>query len=157
MPANPIALKLRVDWFFDRQTIENPVEKARVDYLRRAAGQVRLRMRRSMRRRKKVSAPGRPPSIHSPSSQSLRLIQFALDRESGGAIVGPVKFNAKTGRQTPNRLEFGGRSRIVDRRRQRTVRIRRRPFAGPALAATESALGDLWGASLERQFARGRK
>lgn len=157
MPAE-FGLKLKTTWFFDRLKIENPIERARVQWLRRASGQVRLRARRSMRRRIKSSVPGKPPSVHSPSSQSLRLIQFALDPFREAAIVGPVKFNA-VGQDVPRTLEFGGRARITSGRRGnrvvRTVIIRKRPFMGPALEATESQLGPLWGDILERQFARG--
>lgn len=161
--AGEFGITMRVDWFFDRRKVTDPVERATRDYLRRAGGQVRLRARRSLRRRKRTSVPGRPPSIHAPGSRGLKLILFAMEPGSQSVIVGPVKFPAK-GRRVPSVLEHGGATQIQAFGGGRTpgllkkrVVMRRRPFMGPALDATESSLGPLWAESLRKQWERAAK
>ncbi len=78
--------------FFDRAAIGNAVEKAILRGLASAGAYVRTVARRSMRRRKKASPPGQPPSTH--QGQLRDLLLFAYDQPNKATVVGPAKFSA---------------------------------------------------------------
>lgn len=112
--------------FFDRPKVQRTMDAAQRRSLSRAGAFIRTRARTSMRRRKWTSKPGRPPHAH---DGSLRwLILFGYDRAHNSVVVGPVGF-AKS--KVPRVLEFGGRARIVRRRRGkrdiRTVQLAATP------------------------------
>jgi hypothetical protein len=78
-----------------------------------------------MRRRKKSSAPGQPPSAHATEGHSLKTILFAFDR-SQSVIVGPVQMNQVTDTITarttvPALHEFGETAMILEKRWVPTV------------------------------------
>jgi hypothetical protein len=107
------------DAFFDRGPVITALDKATLRVMRRAGAAVRLRARRSLRRRKRVSAPGSPPSVHSRDPvATLRNILFAYDSAAHRTIVGPVGLNqvndtASRGRVTlPELHEYGGQLAI---------------------------------------------
>lgn len=136
-------------------------QKGRKRALMKAGAFVRRRARtRILRRRKRSSAPGQPPSIHARSkTESLKAIFFRFEPSTSSVVVGPVKLNGRqettTGSQTlPSVLEFGGDIVLTQRRigsgdwstitsnakklpgeqrRKRRVRIKKRPFMSLAL------------------------
>lgn len=61
----------------------------------------------SIRRRKRPSKPGEPPS--SPTGRLKRTIQYAIEREAKTVVIGPVKTAPGS---TPMILEYGGTSEI---------------------------------------------
>jgi hypothetical protein len=156
--------------FFDRRLVKNRISKANRKALSKAGAFIRRRARSSLRRRKGVSTPGRPPSVHSSDGvATLKNILFAYEPNSESLVVGPVKLNQQTllgpqlGAMTvPQLHEFGGRVRIrevkvgkqwrsgVRRVRPRQpVRVRsakypERPFMGPALEAEKDNIPDAW-------------
>lgn len=167
---NPaLTLDIRVkEMFFDRPKVVAAVERAKLNALRQDGGTVRKIARRSIRKRKGTSVPGAPPSSHEGSLRSG--IFFAYDRSSDSAVVGPVGFRRG---DVPNALEFGGsvfvrnhlvpvgitkvkarnaKGRLVTKKKKRfirhtgTLRIRPRPFMGPALqkARDSNLLLDPW-------------
>lgn len=87
-----VTFKVR-EAFFDRPKVRASLKKAKRKALSRAGAFVRRRARSSMRRRKGVSAPGSPPSAHSPNTHSLKTILFAYQPQSESTIVGPVQLN----------------------------------------------------------------
>lgn len=98
--------------FFDRPAVQNAVDRQQRRAISRSLAFVRRRARSSLRRRKKVSEPGKPPSVHAQTG-GLKTILFAYDARTGGGIVGPVKLNQVnlTSRgSTPVTaiMEFGG-------------------------------------------------
>jgi hypothetical protein len=106
--------------FFDRPAVAAAVDRAQRQVLSRAGAFIRTRARSSLRRRKGISEPGRPPSIHS-KSKSLKTILFAYDLQSRSVVVGPVLFNAVTSGVTarttvPALHEFGGDAVILEYR-----------------------------------------
>ncbi len=161
------------DFFFDRARVLRQMHVRNVRRLSKAGAYVRRRARtQTLRRRKAVSAPGSPPSVHSSDSYAtLKNILFATDANYETVIIGPVKLNqaefSPGGRTTvPERLEKGGvgilrqerffnttkwfrrdlrrnRSGIME---YRTIRAtyKKRPFMGPTLQA-EAASGSLIG------------
>lgn len=81
-------------WFFDRPELEAAVGKAKLAMLSKAGSYVRQRMRSILRRRKRVSAPGETPSVHSTDPvATLKNIWFAYDPSSDSVVIGPVAIN----------------------------------------------------------------
>lgn len=155
------------DLFFDRAEVQRRIGQARAGALRRQGAFVRTRARSSMRRRKKTSAAGQPPSVHSRAPDYLRQILYAYDERSDSVVVGPVLLNGRSGMMggatVPSLHEHGGTVQIreylafgrtwwrMDYRlkaakrapkRTRTVKYPPRPFMVPALER-EIAEGNL--------------
>ena len=118
---------------------------------------VRRRARSSLRRRKRVSQPGQPPSVHSKDKfANLKNIRFTWDQTTESGIVGPVftnqrnqGFNGIFARGTVPKLhEFGGVATIREKQvagrwvavgRRRRASYPPRPFIGPASTAEIAA------------------
>ena len=145
-------------YFFDRQVVQNEIDKQQRRSISRSLAFVRRRARSLLRRRKRVSAVGSPPSVH--KDPGLKTILFAYDMRTKGGIVGPVKLNQVNMTATgsvpvPGIMELGGTVRIQEtqsitngewyrrnlkrqnkpgqKRRVRTVKYEKRPFMAPAL------------------------
>ena len=129
--------------FFDRPKVTRTVDRAKRRVLSKAGAFIRTRARTSIRKRKRTSRPGDPPSSH--AGHLRRLILFGYDRQRESVVVGPVGFRRSI---APNVLEVGGRT-VVTRRRsgktqKRTVRIAARPYMAPALEKERSNLPKVW-------------
>lgn len=80
--------------FFDRAMVVREIGKINAAALSKAGAFVRRRARSSLRRRKKPSAPGSPPSVHSTDNvATLKNILFAYDRQRQSVVIGPVRLN----------------------------------------------------------------
>lgn len=82
------------EFFFDRQKILDMVEAKTAKALTRIGALVRKIAQRSMRKRKKVSAPGEPPSSHEGGLR--RNIYFAYDPDTTTVVIGPTPYNMKS-------------------------------------------------------------
>jgi phage gpG-like protein len=142
-------IDLRIkDLFFDRQVVLRAAGKAKREVLSKAGAFIRQTARTSIRKRKGTSKPGRPPYSH--TGLLRRWILFGYDRNHDSVVVGPVGFKRS---KAPNVLEFGGvanRPRWWRRRRNlsRKLRVRARPFMGPALEKERDKLPALWAGSV---------
>jgi phage gpG-like protein len=130
--------------FFDRPKVQRAVDRSKRRSLSRAGAFIRQRARTSIRKRKRQSRPGQPPSSH--TGLLRRFILFGYDRRSDSVVVGPVGFRRS---RSPHVLEFGGRTTVESRRRggrrqKRTVRIAARPYMRPALEKERSQLPAVW-------------
>jgi hypothetical protein len=161
--------------FFDRQAVTSRVAKANRKALSKAGAFVRRSSRSSIRRRKRVSRPGEPPSAHSTDPvASIKNILFAYEPANEGVVIGPVRLHAKqvaggaiASGTVPQTLELGGtvglREKRVGKRwvsagrrkarpgqptRVRKARYAPRPFMGPALAREAPKFPDLWSNSV---------
>ena len=114
--ARQFELNLRMrDFFFDRQAVIDRMGKANVRAVSKAGAFIRTRARTSLRRRKKSSPPGRPPSVHSTDNvATLKNILFAYEPHAQTLVVGPVALNQinqswidMRTRTVPQVLEFG--------------------------------------------------
>lgn len=126
-----VSPKIRTDLFFDRQRVITAMDRAEKRALSKAGAFVRKAAQSSLRRRKKSSRPGQPPSRHAATNQSLRFILFNYEPNNHGVVVGPVRFTGSE--DTPNVMEYGG---TVVRRSKSGSKVQRypaRPFMGPAL------------------------
>lgn len=133
-------VNLKFSMFFDKQSVLRAVDRAERRVLSKAGAFLRRRAKSAIRRRKRVSRPGEPPSSH--AGHLRRLIFFGYDRAASSVVIGPLLFRSRQRPTVPKLLEFGGvvtRERKGRRRRvlgaRRTMRYRPRPFMGPALEA----------------------
>ncbi len=117
--------------FMDRDRVIRATDRAQRRALSRIGGYVRTTAKRSIRKRKKKSEPGKPPSSH--SGELRGGIWFSYEPREKTVVIGPVSF----GTGVPSVLEHGGTINVkTDRRgtpgRSETVRIKARPYMGPA-------------------------
>jgi hypothetical protein len=105
------------DFFFDRVKVQDAIGRAEAEELAKIGAFIRTTARRKvLRRRKRVSAPGEPPSVHSTDRvATLKNILFAYEPTKHRVIVGPVKLNqvnrmagTTSSEPVPSILEFGG-------------------------------------------------
>ena len=138
-----------VEMFFDRKRVLRAADRANRRNLSKAGAFIRTAAKHSIRRRKAASAPGSPPSSH--TGLLRRFILFGYERSRQTVVVGPMRLNQKAG-TAPAALEHGGTSVVVEgtrrRRRKRRVRIRSRPYMGPALAKEAPKSPKLWANSV---------
>lgn len=132
--------------FFDSPKVMAAVDKATRTVLSRFGAYVRTAARSSIRKRKKSSAPGTPPSSH--TGELKRFIFFGYDVHRRSVVIGPTRLNAKAG-TAPEALEHGGNATVVsyDKTRgkqKRTVNISQRPFMAPALKQELPKLPAMW-------------
>jgi phage gpG-like protein len=123
------------------------VDKAKRQTLSRAGAFIRQSARTSIRPRKGTSRPGRPPFSHEGSLR--RLIMFGYDPNTESVVVGPVGFKSSI---APNVLEFGGVTNAPywwkHKRKSKRIRIKARPYMGPALEREKDKLPWLWESSV---------
>lgn len=152
--------------FFDRAAVIKTIGKANATALSRHGAFVQRRARSSMKRRKKPSPPGSPPSCHSSDPvATLKNIWFAYEPSTQSVVVGPLRLNGSGG-SVPALHEFGGRRTIREllvrgrwvpestigrrnrqrfRSRTRSARYPARPFMGPAGQAEIKSAPNIWG------------
>jgi hypothetical protein len=100
---------------FDANRVKKKVDQANFRSLGHAGGTIRKTAYRSIRKRKKPSLPGSPPS--SPTGRLRRSFRYEVERQTPGVVIGPV--NEISGRLW-NLHEFGG----IARKRRRLKRHR---------------------------------
>ena len=126
----PLRIKTpHADIFFDGRRIIRRMEQANRRALMRGGAFIRRRARSSIRKRKKVSDPGQPPSSHTGRLKGLVLFAYSPTTET--VVVGPRRTGDSN--QAGETLEHGKTVTRHERRRRRRMRYRARPFMGPAL------------------------
>ena len=101
-------------FFFDRPAVQKSMDEGTHKALWKALSYIRTAQRSMIRRRKKVSQPGSPPSAHSTDpTASVKNILYAYDRRSKYGVVGMVNLNGRrvavdSNKELPELLEFGG-------------------------------------------------
>lgn len=129
--------------FFDRPAVMSATDRAQRKVLSRFGAFVRRTARSSIRKRKKPSPPGQPPSSHEGTLK--KHIYFLYSPNSRSVIIGPVLLRAK-GTDAPRVLEEGGS--VTRRRRKR--RYRPRPYMGPAFQKEhEQHMPQMWKDSVQ--------
>lgn len=113
-----IAMKFDKRFYFDRKAVSDIVGKEAAKALGRAGAFVQRRARSSLRRRKKISNPGNPPSVHSQDKYAtLKNIQFQFVPKTMSVFVGPVKLNmggSSSWLPVPGLHEHGGTQRVLE-------------------------------------------
>ena len=131
--------------FFDSKTVRAKTDKATRRVLSKFGAFVRRTAKQSIRKRKRVSQPGKPPSSH--IGLLKKFIYFGFDVVRRSVVIGPVRLTQKGRGDAPSALEYGGTVTLEPRRRRdkkRRARIRPRPFMGPAMEKEKQQLPALW-------------
>ena len=125
-----LTVKAAQRFFFDRAAVRAAVDKGTQKVLSRFGAFVRTRAQRSIRTRKKASAPGSPPSSHEGSLK--RLMFFVFEPATKGVVIGPALLGKGTrgGRTVPELLEHGGTEAVPPQ----VLFIRRQPGGAYAVA-----------------------
>ncbi|MEO0586371.1 MAG: hypothetical protein AAF078_01905 [Planctomycetota bacterium] len=134
-----IGLDLKTSFIVDTRKVLAAMDKAKRRSLARGGALVRTIARRSIRKRRGISEPGRPPSSH---SGELRLIFFGYDEAADAVVVGPIRFRsaASAADRVPTLLEQGG----VVVREGEPVEYDERPFMGPAVETAAPRLAEMF-------------
>ena len=127
--------------FFDSAKVISATDKATRKVLSKFGAFVRRTAKSSIRKRKKTSSPGSPPSSH--TGLLKKFIFFGYNPASESVSIGPIKLNSKRG-DIPRTLEIGGKTTIVSRGKKKTVKIAARPFMVPAKDKELPKLPDMW-------------
>lgn len=131
--------------FFDAPKVVRSVDAATRRVLSKFGAYVRTAARSSIRKRKRVSEPGSPPSSH--TGFLKRFIFFGYDADLRSVVIGPSRLNRSS--NAPETLEYGGTVAIVKRhtggrRESKIVEIAARPFMHPALKKELPKLPAMW-------------
>lgn len=97
-------IKMHAKMFFDRQKVIDALGKARKASLSKAGGLVRTIARRSMRKRRKPSPPGKPPRVV--RGLLKKFLFFGYEAGSQTVVVGPAALKPQP--VAPATLEYGG-------------------------------------------------
>lgn len=139
-----MGLKTMKRGFFDREKVLRAVDRATMRVLSKFGAFVRRNViRNKLRRRKGVSRPGRPPSVH--TTPGLRMVLFAYDFRTRSVVIGPLKFHERSpyGPTTvPELIECGGT--VPAGPRGRSADYAPRPFMGPAYREELEKMPPLW-------------
>lgn len=127
-------------------------DKANEKNLKKAGAFIRTSAIRSMRRRKKKSAPGTPPNVHSKHPYAnLRNVLFNLEGK-GSLVVGPALFKQPKNqdRLATNIHEFGGSVSL----RKRTVvpTLRKRAYKAATPVQKANYIRKLKNGTLEKKL-----
>ena len=151
-----LAFKAAKEGFFDREKVVNAMDKASVKVLSKFGAFVRTRARSSMRRTKKTSLPGNPPSAHVGFIKTMMF--FSYDKARKSVVIGPTLINRSTNAQEI--LEYGGdtilegytfTTRDGKRTHEKTtkrIKIKKRPYMKPAFEAEKQKLAAMWANSV---------
>lgn len=108
------------DLFFDRARVINAISAENHKRLAKAGAFIRRRARTAiLRRRKRTSRPGEPPSVYSRDTfATLRNILFFLSKDWESVVVGPRvvpsrRLRRSNRRTVPELLEKGGVSMVT--------------------------------------------
>ena len=130
--------------FFDSKAVISATDKATRRVLSKFGAYVRRSAKSSIRKRKRFSEPGKPPSSH--TGKLKKFIYFGYEPINASVVVGPVQFSGKG--PIPKILEHGGSEIVRRKRRGKTTRTRAvykaRPFMGPALEKELPKLPAMW-------------
>ena len=131
--------------FFTSQRVISATDRATRRVLSKFGAFVRRAAKSSIRKRKRTSRPGQPPSSH--TGLLKRFILFGYDPARRSVVIGPMRLNRKG--DAPEALEHGGTARVVTgsrrkRRLARKVKIKARPYMGPAMEREKPKLPSMW-------------
>lgn len=146
--------------FFDSDLVLRTVNKTKRKLLSRFGAYLRREARQSIRKRKKMSEPGQPPSSH--KGWLKQHIYFAWDSSTESVVIGPIQLGRGT---APAALEHGGPSLAFRRFKKANGQwvteireiphIRPRPFMRPAMARILPKFAGLFKGQIEGALVNG--
>lgn len=128
--------------FFDTRAVARKVDTATRRVLSRFGAFVRRTARSSIRKRKKASPPGKPPSSH--TGLLKKFIFFGYEPAKRSVVIGPVRLSQNGRGEAPSLLEYGGAMKMERRGKRKRAKVRPRPFMGPAMDKEEPKLPAMW-------------
>jgi len=133
--------------FFDKKAVRDKVDAGTRRVLSKFGAFVRRTARSSIRKRKKTSQPGSPPSSH--TGLLKKFIFFGYDPRKDSVVIGPVRLTQKGRGEAPSLLEYGGTTKVEYRGKRKRARVRPRPFMGPAFEKEQPKLPAMWRDSIK--------
>jgi len=128
--------------FFTSKAVLSATDRATRRVFSKFGAYVRRAAKSSIRKRKAISAPGKPPSSH--TGLLKRFILFGYDPAKRSVVIGPLRLTRRGRGDAPQALEEGGTSRMVRRGRKKRVKIKARPFMGRAMEKEKPKLPQMW-------------
>ena len=128
--------------FFTSKAVLSATDRATRRVLSKFGAYVRRTAKSSIRKRKAISAPGSPPSSH--TGLLKRFILFGYDPSKRSVVIGPLRLTRGGRGDAPRALEEGGTTQVVRRGRKKRVKIKARPFMGPAMEREKPKLPQMW-------------
>ncbi len=129
--------------FFDRAKVKRKVDAWTRKVLSKFGAFVRQTSRKSIRKRKGTSKPGRPPFSHTGTLKKFLFFGYDADRRS--VVIGPVIAPGKAGK-APATLEHGGKVSLPTGNK---TEIAPRPFMQPAFERELPGVSKLWADSIK--------
>ena len=133
--------------FFDKKAVRDKVDAGTRRVLSKFGAFVRRTARSSIRKRKKPSSPGSPPSSH--IGLLKKFIFFGYEPAKRSVVIGPVRLSQKGRGEAPHLLEYGGSTKVEHRGKRKRAKVRPRPFMGPAFEKEEPKLPAMWKGSIK--------
>lgn len=128
--------------FFDTKAVRDKVDSTTRRVLSRFGAFVRRTARSSIRKRKRISEPGSPPSSH--TGLLKKFIFFGYDVSQRSVVIGPERLSQKGRGEAPHLLEYGGTGTVERKSKRQRAKVRARPFMGPAFEKEEPKLAAMW-------------
>ena len=128
--------------FFDTKAVRDKVDSTTRRVLSKFGAFVRRTARSSIRKRKKPSSPGAPPSSH--IGLLKKFIFFGYEPVKRSVVIGPVRLSQKGRGEAPHLLEYGGATKVEHRGKRKRAKVRPRPFMGPAFEKEQPQLPAMW-------------
>ena len=128
--------------FFDKKAVRDKVDAGTRRVLSKFGAFVRRTARGSIRKRKKPSPPGTPPSSH--VGLLKKFILFGYEPAKRSVVIGPVRLSQKGRGEAPHLLEYGGTGTVQRKGKRRRAKIRARPFMAPAAEKEHPKLPAMW-------------
>ncbi|MBN2583071.1 MAG: hypothetical protein JXL80_08380, partial [Planctomycetes bacterium] len=128
--------------FFDKKAVRNKVDAGTRRVLSKFGAFVRRTARGSIRKRKKPSPPGQPPSSH--VGLLKKFIFFGYEPAKRSVVIGPVRLSQQGRGEAPHLLEYGGTGTVERKGKRKRAKIRARPFMAPAAEKEHPKLPAMW-------------
>ena len=128
--------------FFDKKAVRDKVDAGTRRVLSKFGAFVRRTARSSIRKRKKTSQPGSPPSSHIGLLKTFTFFGYGPAKRS--VVIGPVRLSQKGRGEAPSLLEYGGTTKVEHRGNRKRAKVRPRPFMGPAFEKEQPKLPAMW-------------
>jgi hypothetical protein len=132
--------------FFDKKAVRDKVDAGTRRVLSKFGAFVRRTARSSIRKRKKPSSPGSPPSSH--IGLLKKFIFFGYEPAKRSVVIGPVRLSQQGRGEAPHLLEYGGSTKVEHRGKRKRAKVRPRPFMGPAFEKEQPKLPAMWKGSV---------
>ena len=133
--------------FFDKKAVRDKVDAGTRRVLSKFGAFVRRTARSSIRKRKRASRPGQPPSSH--TGLLKKFIFFGYEPAKRSVVIGPVRLTQKGRGEAPSLLEYGGSTKVKHRGTRKRAKVRPRPFMRPAFEKEQPKLPAMWRDSIK--------